>query len=224
MQLLLRVLDGEARALGARDGAAVADLAAGLGIERRLVDDDDAALALLQLLHPRAVLDQRHDLARGRFGLVAEELGGAELLFQLEPERIGRGLAGAGPGFPRLGALALHGRGKALRVDAKPARFQRVLGQVVGKAVSVVELEGDLAGERVAALQPLGRVVEQAKPALERLAEAGLLELQRLLDQALAALKLVIGAAHLRRSAPAPGDRAAAPWRRGYAHAAWRAA
>ena len=119
------------------------------------------------------------------------------LLLQLEPERVGRGLAGAGPGFPRLRPLALHGRGKALRVDAKPARFQRVLGQVVGKAVSVVELEGDLAGERVAALQPLGRVVEQAKPALERLAEAGLLQLQRLLDQALAALELVIGAAHL---------------------------
>ena len=52
-------------------------------------------------------------------------------------------------------------------------------------------------GKRVAALQVLGRVVEQAKPALQRLAEAGLLELQRLLDQALAALELVIGAAHL---------------------------
>ena len=47
VQLLLRVLDGEARGPSAGDGAAVADLAAGFGIERRLIDDDDAALALL---------------------------------------------------------------------------------------------------------------------------------------------------------------------------------
>ena len=55
VQLLLRVLDGEARALGAdHEPTAVADLAAGFGIERRLVDDDDAALALLQRPSPRA--------------------------------------------------------------------------------------------------------------------------------------------------------------------------
>ena len=44
---LLRVLDGEERQAGAALGklAAVADLAAGLGVERRAVEDDDAALA-----------------------------------------------------------------------------------------------------------------------------------------------------------------------------------
>ncbi len=84
-----------------------------------------------------------------------------------------------------------------MRIDADPARLQRVLGEVVGKAVSVVELEGDLARQRGAALQALGRIVEQAKPALERLAEAGLFELQRLLDEVLPPLELVIGAAHL---------------------------
>ena len=196
------------------DQAAIADLAARLGIERRLVDDDDAALACLERLDTRAVLDERDDLARRGLGLVAEELGGAELFLELEPQRLGRGLAGARPGLARLGALALHGGGEALRIDADAAGLQRVLGEVVGEAVSVVELEGDLARQRGAAFQALRRVVEQPKPALERLAEAGLFELQRLLDEALPALELRIGVAHLGRRGSAPAGRAAAPWRR----------
>ena len=197
VELLLRVLDGEAGAVRAGDDPAIADLAAGLGIERRLVDDDGAALAGLQRLDALAVLDQRHDLAGGGLGLVTEELGGAELLLQLEPQRLGGGLAGARPGLPRLGALALHGRGEAFGIDADAARLQRILGQVEGKAVGVVELEGDLARKHGAARHAPGRLVEEAKAALERVAEAGLLELERLDDQALPALELGVGAAHL---------------------------
>ncbi len=85
VELLLRVLDPEPCAVGAGKGAAIADLAAQLGIERRLVEDHDAALAFIQHVDPHAVLDDRHDLGGGGLGLVAEELGGAELLLQLEP-------------------------------------------------------------------------------------------------------------------------------------------
>ena len=144
-----------------------------------------------------AVLDQRNDLAGGGLGVVAEELGGAELFLQLEPQGLGRGLAGAGPGLPRLGALALHAGGKSLGVDADAAGFQRVLGEVEGEAVSVVKLEGGLAGKHGAVLHASRRFVEQAEPALERIAEAGLFELQRLDDEALAALELGVGVAHL---------------------------
>ncbi len=197
MQLLLRVRDLKRRTLGAGQGAPVADLAAGLGIERRLVDDDDTALAFLQSIDAGAVLDQRDDPARRRLGLVAEELGRAELFLQFEPESFGRGLARSRPRLPRLGALLVHGGGETFRIDADPARLQRVLGQVVGKAISVVELERDLARQRGAARQPLGRIVEQAQAPFERLAEARLFELQSLLDQALPALELGVGAAHL---------------------------
>ena len=164
VQLLLRVLDGEARALGARDHAAVADLAAGFGIERRLVDDDDAALALLQRFTALAVLDQRHDLARRRFGLVAEELRRADLLPQLEPERLGRGLAGAGPGLPRLRPLALHGGGEALRVDPDAARPSARPRSDRGEAVGVVELEGDLAGSVSPRFRPLVSSSSSVRP------------------------------------------------------------
>ena len=69
---------------------------------------------------------------------------------------------------------------------------------------------------------PLRRFVEQAKPALERIAEAGLFELQRLDDEALPALELGIGVAHLgdeRRHEP-PHQRLLGAEQMGVAHGA----
>ena len=51
--LLLRVGDTEARAVLRFDRAGVADLAAGLAVERRLVDHDRALVALAELRRPR---------------------------------------------------------------------------------------------------------------------------------------------------------------------------
>ena len=62
MQLLLRVPDLEDGILALDEPATVADLTAGLSVERSLVDDDDAALALFQRLDARAVLDESDDL------------------------------------------------------------------------------------------------------------------------------------------------------------------
>ncbi len=62
VQLLLRVLDLEDGILALHEPATVADLTAGLSVERGLVDDDDAALALFQRLDARAVLDESDDL------------------------------------------------------------------------------------------------------------------------------------------------------------------
>ena len=77
----------------------VADLAAGLGVERRLVDDDRRLVAGLRR-RPLAVPDQRQDLALGGLGLVAEERV-APVAPGVEPD-VGRGLAGARPGLARL--------------------------------------------------------------------------------------------------------------------------
>src|SRR5579863_2093571 len=75
--LLLRIGDAKARALAGQD-AAIADLAAGLGVKRRLVQNDRAALALGEAPDFVAILHQRADDALGIFGLVAEKFGGAE--------------------------------------------------------------------------------------------------------------------------------------------------
>src|SRR5690606_16610960 len=56
----LRVFYREYR-VAADDFAAVAHLAAGLGVERRMVEHDDATLAFIHLLHRAAFYIQRND-------------------------------------------------------------------------------------------------------------------------------------------------------------------
>src|SRR4029450_6956580 len=101
VQLLLRIFHIEHGVFADPKPPAVADLAARFGIERGLIDDHRPALPLLERLHACAILDQGDDLARCRLGLVAKELGGAQLLFQLEPYAFGRGLARTRPRLPR---------------------------------------------------------------------------------------------------------------------------
>jgi hypothetical protein len=147
----------------------------------------------------RAVLDQRDDFARRSFGLVAEELGGADLLFQFEPERIGRGLAGAGPGFRASARWRSPWRVANLRVDAEPAPpSRRVLGQGRRKAVSVVELEGDFtrrACRRASA--PWSSSSRRSPRSGVSRGSGSSSSFSVSSSQALAPLELVIGAAHL---------------------------
>ena len=148
-ELLARVAHDGAEARPG-DLADVADLAAQLAVERRLVEDERALLAGLEPVDLDAVLDDGADDAFGRLGLVAEEVGRADPLAQGVPDRLGRGLARSGPGAARLGALALHRGVEAVDVDRKPARAQRVLGEVEREAEGVVELERRLAGKHAA--------------------------------------------------------------------------
>ena len=147
--------------------------------------------------HLAAVAHQRGHHPFGGLGLVAEELGGADLLAQGEPHRFGRGLAGARPRGARHFALALHRHVEAVEVDGDAARPERILGEVERKAVSVVERESHFALEVVAAPEIRGRLVEDRQSALQGLAEAGFLQPQRLGDQGLGADQLGIGLAHL---------------------------
>ena len=105
-ELLLRVGDAEQRPVRPFDDAAIADLAAALAIERRLVDDDLAALPLGQDLDGLAAGERALDDRLGLLGVVAEELGRADLLLDLEPDAFGCRLARALPGAARLVLLA----------------------------------------------------------------------------------------------------------------------
>ena len=148
-------------AVGADEAAGVALLAAELGVERRLVGDQPAGLAGLERRHLLAVDHDRRDLALGALGVVAQELGGADLLAHVEPDRLVGRLARARPRRARLGALLVHRLVEAGRVDRDVARAQHVLRQVEREAERVVELEGDLALQRAAGAQAPGLVVEQ---------------------------------------------------------------
>src|SRR3954468_1683642 len=84
-ELLLGVGDAHAH-VDRRHGAGVPDLTAGFAVERRLVEDDEAALAGRELPHLFARLDDREHHALGDLGVVAEELSRADTLLEGEPE------------------------------------------------------------------------------------------------------------------------------------------
>ena len=98
--------------------ADIADLSARIGVERRVIEHDLAALAGLQLLRANSGavvrLDDGQHLASGGERLViALELGARERLVQ----RAGRGFRAALPGSLRALALLVHGGVEAGRVE-----------------------------------------------------------------------------------------------------------
>ena len=123
-EFLLRIGDAKERAFRPLDDAGVADLPAAFAIERRLVEDKRAVLAGLQLRHLLAARYERRDDAFRGFGIVAEELRGAGLVLDLEPQPFRRRFAGALPGGLRGFLLLFHRGLERCRVDRDAARFQ----------------------------------------------------------------------------------------------------
>ena len=153
--------------------------------------------------------------------LVAQEIGGAGLLADGEPHRLGHRPAGTGPSLAGLGTLALHGGIEARHVDAEAAWAQCVLGEVEGETVCIVQLERDLAGELAAFGNIGGGLLQKPEAAFQGFLEAGLLELEGLDDQRLGTRQLRESRAHLR------GERRHQPPHHGSSHpmsSAWRMA
>ncbi|OPZ06361.1 MAG: hypothetical protein BWZ09_00430 [Alphaproteobacteria bacterium ADurb.BinA305] len=188
---LLRVFHAEDAGGGAQL-AAVADLAAGLGIERGVVEHDHTHLALEQLIDRSAVLVQREDVALLFQQRVAVEGGLGAVVFQ-----VGGHLELAGGA--RLLLLARHRGIEGERVDGDLAFAADVGGEVEREAEGVVQLEGGVAVEDLLArcfhrgelgLDDRHAILNGGEEALFFLA-------QHVHDAALAVLQLGIGAAHL---------------------------
>ena len=161
---------------------AVADLAALLAVERRLGGDDgDALRERPDGLDLGAVGDERDDLRGARRRLVAEELRRADAVGDLLEHRLDGDLARA----VELAARALLGHGllEPGLVDGGAALLGDDARQVEREAEGVVQLEGELAGDLLAAVFDIcsSRI---AHAAIERLAEAELLLAADLLDEA----------------------------------------
>src|SRR5262249_22693440 len=149
---LLRVSDAETHAIRAHC-AGIANLAAGLAIERRLIEHDRAALARFERRHVLAVLYQRRHHTLGGLGVVTHALARSDHRVHAEPHGFRRSLTGPLPGFARLLALALHRSVKGVGVDRDAARLQRVLRQIKREAKGVIERERGLALELIALLE-----------------------------------------------------------------------
>jgi hypothetical protein len=192
------VIDLPLQALVAADRTGIAHLAAAFAVKGRLVGQDDDLVARPGPFHPGAVLDECHHDALALVPGIAGEFGRALRLGNVEPDVLGGLLARALPGRAGRGLLSGHRLVEAGAIDAEALGAKSVLGQIVGEAERVVELEGDLAGQGIARLHRAGRLVQQPQAVGESLAEAGLLQLQGLVDQGLGADQLGVSGAHLR--------------------------
>ena len=170
--------------------ARVGDLATALGVEGALLELDQ---------RPPVVRDDGGEARRRAQGLVADEarrrrLGG-------EGDHLLVAVLGAvrgGGADPSALALLLHQLLEAPVVDREALLGEQLLGQVVGEAVGVVQLEGvggvDPGGAGLLGLgdQPL----EQLAAALQRAAEALLLVADPAGDRLALGRELGVGTAH----------------------------
>ncbi len=153
------------------DRADVADLAAGLAVERRLLGDD--ARRSRPRGRPPAAVDSvgRHggdDRLPARIPGRRRNASGARRLPRSVPTKL--------LGFATARALLLHHRGEALVIDGEIAAAHDVLRQIEGEPEGVVERETPprpAARRRAGELRDL--VLEQREPLVERLGEAALL-------------------------------------------------
>ena len=160
-QRLRRVLNVAFETIERSEFSGVADLPAAFAVERRLVEIDGDVVAFCSGVDARAVFDQRQDDAFALMARVAGEFGRADFLGEVVPQIVAGGFARALPRGARGGLLLGHGGVEAGAVDGQAARAQRVLGQVIGEAEGVVELERGRAGQR-AALAPSCRSPRRA--------------------------------------------------------------
>ena len=118
------------------------------------------------------------------------------LLLDLKPNGLGGSFPRSFPGFARLGLLSRHSGIEPAGVDANAARPKRILCEVEGEPIGIVQLEGGFTGERCAGYQLGGRFAQQPKPARQGGAEPCLLQFQRFGDHSFGAHKLFIVLAH----------------------------
>lgn len=186
-----RVIDLEAHtACGQHAG--IADLSAGFGIERGLVEQDDSLIARFDGIDRAAVLEQCDHRQAGSFKLfVAEEFGRLELRDQVRRQR---GATGELAGCTRSLALFFHSGFEAGHVHGESALARDVGREVHGESVGVVQAEGINA--RDLATGTADDFLEDPHAAVQRLGEALFLGLEGTLDQFARSRQLGIGIAH----------------------------
>ncbi len=175
-QAVLRVVDPNAHAIGPceliGDHTGVADLPAGLGVERRSVEHDVDRCAFGHLCHTFAPCDERADLGTGGLVLLTPgELGGTELVEQLPEELDGRAVAfpsGRRVRFAGTHPLLAHQRVERVEVDGAVAFLRDLPREIDREAQRVVE-EERVGPCDIALAQD---AVEQVEPAGQGLTEA----------------------------------------------------
>ena len=189
--LLLRVLDAKHGFVAAGQLAGIADLSARLRVKRGAIEDDERAVAVLELIDTGVVLQDRDDPGRRANLLVAEKLAG-RILAQVEPAARGVELARGA----RAGTLRLHFDVEAMLVDGETFLARDIRGQVGRKTIGIVKLENRLAVDGIA-LQAADRLLENTHALFEGFGESLLFLVQYPLDVAAMLAQFRIGVSHL---------------------------
>ncbi len=168
-RLLCGIEHDHLRAVLALHRAGVSHLPAAFAVEWRLVEDDETLVSRIERIYACPVLDQRLDCAVAVFGLIAQKFCGPGRVGNRKPHRARCRITRSRPVLACFGFLARHGRIEPGLVDRNTPQPQRILGQIEREAISVVELEGGLAGQRIALAQSGAFVLENLQPAAERL-------------------------------------------------------
>ncbi len=171
----LRVVDGDACAVGRFDGADVRDLAARLGVERRVLNNERHAIArrcFVCLDELRAIETEQPAAGRGvEFGVVvAVERGGGQRVLLHDIGERGRGRHLARP-TARQFACLLHEPIEPRGVDRHAAFLRHHLREVEREAEGVVQLECIFGADGVVLCRGAG-VLEKRNPAIDRARKA----------------------------------------------------
>ena len=168
--------------------ALVADLTAGLGVERCAVEHDNAAVARDQRLNARAVFVERDDAALFRQRLITAKRSFRSIIGE---HRIRLKFARS----TRCGALLFHRGLEARLIHRHTALTTDIGGQVERKTERVVELKGD---RTVECFRAIGKRFFEDRHAMhQRFTEANFLRVQRLGHAIFSCAKLGIRSAHL---------------------------
>jgi hypothetical protein len=161
--------------------AAVTDLAAGLGVKRRVLQHDDAGLTSHQFLDAGAISEQRGD-ARG----VIKQLIAGELATALHLQLAGV-VRGELAGRTRAAALDFHRLFKPLDIKRETTFPRDIRGQVDRKTIRIIEPEHGLT-RYYGTLHGSQALVQDAHALLQGFGETFFLEFEDTLDMRLTSL------------------------------------
>ena len=145
-----RVFDFDRQAMIAGNRPGIAALSAALAIERRLVGQHRDVLAAIGRGHFPAIDHERDDPTLAFRGRVACKFRCAFALGDVEPDLAVGCCARTLPRGTCRRFLLCHGGVESVAVHADTAIAQGILGQIIGKAIGVVELERGFARQAVA--------------------------------------------------------------------------